>query len=524
MKKETVAELLNENLKNIFAFSVSRVFDKQDAEDLTNDIIVAILSSAERLETDEAFYGYLWSIAENTLKKYIRKKNIRNTKYDTDFYGVNWGTPEEHLLENEELMILRRELSCLSKQYREVTVQHYLNNKTVSEISKEMKISEEMVKYYLFKTRKILKEGISMQRSLGEKSYNPGTFGIDFWGYGSNAYLWEAFERKLPGNIALAAYKKPCRFEELSLELGVAAPYLEDELEILLKYNLIYQKGNKYYTNFIIFESEYENEIRQKIPYTQICKDTVKSIFEIVDALLPEIKEIDTGVELDENELRWFLTNFVLLNALNDFDKKIQNDFGAYPWLYDKAYGIVFGHDNDYGFAYFNGIYGTSNADKSARYDGVNYKIIEKCQNYHPRSKERTGVVLDAVLEKCTEYHEKESVAQLVSEGMISVIDDRMKAEFPVLSEKDNELLKNKLEVLIDAVQGCMEKICEQASVILKKYTPEHLKDKCEYVCYLCHQSAAIGFIMEELVKIGYLKVPDERKNLCIYGVKNEEI
>ncbi len=520
MKKETAAELLNENLKNIFAFCVTNLFDKQDAEDLTNDIIVEVLSSVDRLESDEAFYGFMWRIAENTLKKYIHKKNTRSSKNNIDFYGVNWGTPEEHIVENEELMVLRRELSLLSKQYREVTVQYYINNKTVAEISKEMKISEEMVKYYLFKTRKILKEGIQMQRNLGEKSYNPGTFGIDFWGYGSNAYVWETFERKLPGNIVLAAYKKPRRFEELSLELGVAAPYLEDELDILLKYNFIKQTGNKYQTNFIIFENEYENEIQQKIPAAQICKNTVKSIFETVDEILPEIKKVDFGVQLSEGELRWFLVNFVLVNALNDFDKKIQEDFGAYPHLYDKAYGIIFGHDNDYGFSYFNGIYGTANTDKTARYDGVNYKIIEKCQNYHPQNVERTRVILDAVLGKDIGPHQKEIIAQLVSEEMILVEDDVMKANFPVLSRKENAQIKSLVQELVDTVQNCMQEICEYAADILEKHVPESLKDQCRYICFLRHQGDTIGIIMEELVKIGYLKIPEERKNLCIYGVK----
>ena len=88
MKRETAARLLNENLQNIFAFSVSNLFDKQDAEDLTNDIIVAVLSSVERLESDDAFYGFMWKIAENTLKKRIRKKNRHGERYSCDFYGL----------------------------------------------------------------------------------------------------------------------------------------------------------------------------------------------------------------------------------------------------------------------------------------------------------------------------------------------------------------------------------------------------------------------------------------------------
>lgn len=39
MEQEKAAKLLSNNLKSIFAFSLSRLYDKSEAEDLTNDII-----------------------------------------------------------------------------------------------------------------------------------------------------------------------------------------------------------------------------------------------------------------------------------------------------------------------------------------------------------------------------------------------------------------------------------------------------------------------------------------------------
>ena len=182
MEHSVVIQKLSDSLKDIFAFSASRLYNKQDAEDLTNDIIVEVLSSADRLQNDDAFYGYMWKIAENTFKKYIRGKKINEAEYHTDFLGVYWDTPENKLLEDAELTVLRRELSLLSRQYREVTIKYYIENKSCTAISEELSISEEMVKYYLYKTRKILKEGVAMDRKYGEKSYNPGKFNIDFWG------------------------------------------------------------------------------------------------------------------------------------------------------------------------------------------------------------------------------------------------------------------------------------------------------------------------------------------------------
>ncbi|MBR5280157.1 MAG: sigma-70 family RNA polymerase sigma factor, partial [Clostridia bacterium] len=154
MEHSIVIKKLNECLKDIFAFSLSRLYDKQDAEDLTNEIIAEVLTSADRLQNNEAFYGYMWKIAENTFKKFIRSKKTTEVEYAENFVGVCWDTPLDKITEDEEVTLLRRELSLLSKQYRDVTIQFYIENKSCPVISKELGISEEMVKYYLFKTRK----------------------------------------------------------------------------------------------------------------------------------------------------------------------------------------------------------------------------------------------------------------------------------------------------------------------------------------------------------------------------------
>ena len=95
MEQEKVAKLLSDNLKNIFAFSLSRLYDRSEAEDLTNDIICEVLKCARRLRNDDAFYGFMWRIAENTFKKRIRKNNFQTIEFDESFDGSYWVTPEE---------------------------------------------------------------------------------------------------------------------------------------------------------------------------------------------------------------------------------------------------------------------------------------------------------------------------------------------------------------------------------------------------------------------------------------------
>ncbi len=520
MKYTEVVQRLTNSMKDIFAFAVSRLYDKQDAEDLTNDIIVEVLSSAERLQNDDAFYGYMWSIAENTFKRYIRNKRIKEVEYHSDFLGVYWDTPEIKVLEDEQLMILRRELSLLSKQYRDVTVRYYIENKSCTAIAKELGISEEMVKYYLFKTRKILKEGVTVDRKFGEKSYNPGKFRPNFWGNGNNGYIWHTFERRLPGNIVLAAYEKPVSIEELSLELGVSVPYLEDELDILLKHKFVKKSGNKYQTDFLIFKTASEEEFQNTVPCAKICTETVLLIQEQVDRLLPKFKNMDLGIEMDDNQLKWFIVNFTVIDALGEFEEEAQKRMGPYPRLNATTMGLVWGHDNDeFYLRHFHGIYGhVENREGTAWYTAVNYNIIRKCQFWQGGDIRRTQVICDGILKASNQ--DEETVAQLVREGMLVVEQGILKAKFPTFTTRQAYHMRQALKDAIYATVGCMDKICAMATEICKKYTPKHLQDRCERLAYVNYQADAMGIIVEKLVADGYLVVPEEQTNLCVFGVK----
>lgn len=522
MEHSIVIQKLNDSVKDIFAFCVSRLYNKQDAEDLTNDIIVEVLSSAERLRNDEAFYGYMWTIAENTFKRFIRSKKIKETEYHADFQGVYWDTPENKMLEDADLIVLRRELSLLSKQYRDVTVRYYIENKSCTVIAKELDISEEMVKYYLFKTRKILKEGVTMDRKFGERSYNPGKFYPNFWGSGNNGYVWQTFERRLPGNIVLSAYEKPVSIEELSLELGVSAPYLEDELDVLVKHNFVQKLSNKYQTDFLIFKTPLENEFQDAVSSAEICIETVLQIKKQVDMLLPKFKKMDLGIEMDDNQLKWFIVNFAMVDALGEFEEKAVRKFGPYPRLNASTEGLIWGHDNDDFFRrHFNGIYGhCENREHTAWYTAVNYSVIEKCQHWYGGHIGWTQVICDAILNAEISNQDEEAVAQLIRRGVVSVNDGKLRANFPTFTTRQAHVMRQKLKKSIDATVECIDKICTIAAEICKKHTPKHLQDRCERLAHVNYQADVMGIVVEKLVADGYLTVPEERTNLCVFGVR----
>lgn len=518
MDKATASKLIEENLHTIFAWSLSKLYDKDDAEDLAQDIICAILKSVHRLENDDAFWGFVWRIAENTLGAKLRKKRPDTVEWDESFCGTYWATPEDEVIKSDEIRLLRRELSLLSNQYREVTVRYYIYGKSCTEIAAELNISEGMVKYYLFKTRKILKEGIGMTREYGKKSYNPQTFRMDFWGGDGNMY-WKLFERKLPGNIVLAAYDKPVTMTELSIELGVSVPYLEDEIEILEKHEIIKKIGDKYQTNIIIFTDEYEKKALAK--FKPIYEKSTESFNHLLDLMLPKLKELDFyGKDYDDNRLKWTFANLALYHALCKSDDLGREKYGEYPPLSNGSFGFVYGYDNDYANHHFNGIYGhCENDEKTAWVSVENYRIIEACQNWQPHKWEDTmRAMTDATLFKKADEN-NEQLIRLINEGVISSDNGKLSPNFPVFTEEVFHQIQEVLAPMTCEACSCMAHICDIAEEMLKDYVPKALKDRCGQLARINYQMDVMALIMETMVGNGQLSIPDKEVNLCMFGV-----
>ena len=190
-----------------------------------------------------------------------------------------------------------------------------------------------------------------MTRTLGEKSYNPGTFRLDFWG-DKNKYDG-LFKRKLPGSIVLAAYYEPMTAEALSMELGVSMPYLEEEIEILEAAGVLKRTGDKYQTNIVIITDSYEKEF-VKNTFSVYAK-VAQSVFEKATSLLPQIREFDFhGNDYDDNRLLFGLLNLAFINGYILARKK--SPLGNPNTLALGCHGWIFGYDNDYANHHFYGV------------------------------------------------------------------------------------------------------------------------------------------------------------------------
>lgn len=307
MTKEKAAEIVAENIKTLYAWALSRVSNKEDAEDLAGDVMVAVIENAHTLKCDDAFFGWFWQVARNTYSNFLRKRERNNTSsLESAAEPCDKETPEMLAVRKESESVLYREIALLAKHHRNCSVDYYFNGLSVKEISEKYDLTPENVKYYLFKTRKILKEGIAMDRQFGEKSFNPTPFELQmyFCGTMTEEYLKLFKERKLPGQILSAAYYTPMSISELCLELGVPTVYLEDEIQILLDYGFLKKEGGKYQTQIILMDDGFYGEVWEK------CKKRYRSeaakISKGLSEKLDNIRGIGfVGKDLDADLLLW---------------------------------------------------------------------------------------------------------------------------------------------------------------------------------------------------------------------------
>ena len=494
MEQKIIAQFIEENMKTIYAYSLSRVSHKEDAEDLAGEIIIAILQSASKIKNEDAFFGYIWAIAGNTYKKFLRKRNRaqyteldENMPLQIDFV--------EDICRSEEVNNLHRELALLSREYRECTVAYYFDGLSCAETAEKLHISLEMVKYYLFKTRKLLKEGIGMEREFGEKSYKPATFEFRTIFTGKyNAEYSNLFKRKLPGNILLSAYYTPMTIRELSIELGVASAYMEDEVALLEKYDLLTAlSGGKYQTKLVIFTEAYMNEFYRCAE--SFCQKEIRKILESAKEKLVVVRKVGfNGNNLEDYRLLWAFLWLMMRNGYQAYKNDLEMKYQSPQKIYGAETGTNYGQDfNEYPEAYATGGFaGYAKIDETYAGAAADFGILPK-KNHYFANRDKIKSKLDAVMQ------------------------GECEPEFVIFKAQEENAVAEILQDEIKQMAEVYKKLVETAVDVLKVHAPKGLEEQVQKVVIETIFFNTVGFIGACAFKSCALKLPEDDKPIAFY-------
>ncbi len=285
-------EFTESYMEKLFYFCLKKTGSQVEAEDLTQDIALQVITALNKGIIPTSFSAWVWQIAHNRYSVWATEKHRRRTSVTgSDISDYEIGDDEENplgeMIYAEQMALLRRELAFIRSDYRHIIVAYYIENKSIREIASQLSLPENTVKSRLFRARKILKEGMNMAREFGKRSYNPENIAFVQNGRdGKNGQPWSIITHLLYKNIFLETYENPQTAEALSLELGVALPYLEDELEFLVREQLLTKTDGKYQTAFAIISKEEQRKYYDK--HKKVQKALTDKICRLIDTYMEE--------------------------------------------------------------------------------------------------------------------------------------------------------------------------------------------------------------------------------------------
>ena len=506
MSKRDVKLKIDQALPVIFAYALKRSGDRYEAEDLSQEIILSLYGSAHALREMDRFYGWMWATADNVYKTHLRKQR-RHTSvtYNENLAMPQHELPENLLVDKEQIGFLYRELSILSGLYRECMVMYYIKGKSGDEIAETLKISPDMVKQYLFKSRKKVREGMNTIRERGERSFNPRKFTVYFWGTGGNV-SGELFRKKLAGNIMLETFYEPVTVEELSMELGVASVYLEDEIKVLLHNGLLQQsRHNKYQSNIVIFTSEFEAELDQNTQH--LYKELADYLYGFICQHEAELRARFEDCNISKNSLVWQLSTLCLVEAA--INRVLDDLVHQYPALGNGTEGYMWGLERNYGDNLFDcGIQGYS--DKHGNHIRlVDFALFGK-QHHAICKKPAADLIIGIAQQKSHQLSEafEETLPQLIQDGYVLNKEGSISLNLPILSSEAIKELKCILEPVLVRLSAELRDTLLLTQQILINYVPVHLRSQVPALASLKQVESFIVHTMHNMYLNRYIELP----------------
>ncbi len=492
MEKNALYQKIREVSQTIFSYCVARTSSQQDAEDLSQDILAEIIRSAPNLRDDHAFYAFMWSVAGNVWKQWCRKKHQRKECSLPEEFPCADADPLGALEADEDIFLLRREMSFLSHKYRCAAVLYYLEGKPCTEIANVLSLSESMVKYLLFKARKILKEGMEMVRNYGEQSYHPKQLTLMYMGEGPNHFSDQINSSQIRQNIVWSCYNDSLTEEQIALQIGISLPYIESDIQKLTEMELLQKNGNRYSTNIILVSDTCKEEISKEISPLQeaLAQSLYENLLEREDA----VRSIGFyGSEMSRNTYLWQMACIVLATAFERFQERTVASPQKLPLTAFEEHALIWGEES------YTGGFNICSIDSHDGLDGAHIQFMDwvsKSKGHHMDFYGKIWIsrlytrLARGLLPQQNEY-EQELIADLVRKGYVIQDGTKLRVTVPVYTSKEFEKLLDVLRPVIDNVGGYFKPIVAVLERVLREHAPIHLKKQIRPIaCMQLFESA----------------------------------
>ncbi len=379
MNAEMNEQHLFEFGESLLKLAVKWTGDFELAEDLVSETFMSALIAVKSGTKIENPKGYLTGILNHKFNDFLRSKYSKPTisygvipKFDFESNGegaqksadtIGTVSPLDELIKKDEAEKVRRIITQLSKNYREVLVRHYIYGQNVQSIADELLVNANTVKSRLNTARMNVKAEMENEKmeKYEKQSYEPEQ--LDIWIYGEmesdcTVFYTNNWTRRIQQNILILAYKKPLTITEISKGLGISAAYIEPIVEELISYDFMERTGDKVYTSFIIFTQE---EMFKAYDHDKaIAEKYASAIWPVLEEHLEKVRALDCYKKMNERQqasLIQYLAIFIIHEACREIEAEklgrletqdVQHKSGWHGYAYGFISPIGYKPDWDY--------------------------------------------------------------------------------------------------------------------------------------------------------------------------------
>lgn len=344
---------INNYVEYLFALALHKCGDLHDAEDLTQDTLLAAYQYIRRGGEITNIKYWLTSTLSHKWNDKLRKKyklpTISIDIIPDDVEGdvkVDGPTAEE----------VRREVAYLAKLQREVIVRHYLQGEKVQSIADELGVPKGTVLSRLSSGREQMRKGFEEMENYDKQSYRPERLDVSCHGcQGFHDEPWSLVANDLmKQNILIAAYDNPITVVEISKTLGIPTAYVETAVNDLLKSELMAKSGNKVFTDFMITTPE--QLLRGLDIEIELVETNYQTLLKFIDEYLDELETlllVNSLSECKQKKLKYYFILHLFSHAIYVATQRMIPSKEEYPVRPDGGRWIAVGsrYPEDFDFS-----------------------------------------------------------------------------------------------------------------------------------------------------------------------------
>jgi len=522
---QLIMEFSGDYIEKLYYFCLKRVSDDKEAEDLAADISYTVIKELRKGAIPHHFSAWVWKIARNSYAKWVskqQKNKSRVSSEEIEKLAITDDTNLTHdLIKAEDLSLMRRELAFTTSEYRNILVAYYLHFRSLKDIAQSLGLPVGTVKSKLSRSRNKLKEGIEMAREFGMLSYNPEN--VIFTKAGTDGFYgepWSLISRLVCKNILISAYRTPSTAEELAIELGIALPYLEEDLQFLVHSDLIKQTGKKYETNILIMSTKAQENIYNALA-SKVSVFT-KKVIELIEYQLKCYEE--NGYQWHEGyqpfaDMKWALLMKKFDEIHTQLNDNVVNFSGDHTKRADGGVWDLLGFEEYNGPRFsFVGMHGKGADGYMWQYKFQLYNINSKTPTYLSDFQDSA---LLAIAKNEYDGSAERVVNELIELGYVEKIENEYKPTFMVIFKDKIGQLTDEQSKHYDTLFNEVYDLCLQHYLycqdVVKQEIPDFLKTDQHQIDFACLAVFDLrGAILEEALKTGYITYAedDERRML----------